>query len=157
VLVYLTTNQQWLKLLPCKCLEYRRGGAYWRQDESGIRFTHKFVKRTQIANPERTQSEPRASAKFLKRAQNTPRANTGSEPGIRSGFVRVLGCVRSVLYIAMFHRYLHIVFLSQADLITQACSTYIFFNLRYFIDKQVQFTWISTISCIYSFSQMWLF
>jgi hypothetical protein len=44
-----------MKSLPCKCLEYTRGGAYWRQDKSWVRFTHECVKRTQIANSERTQ------------------------------------------------------------------------------------------------------
>jgi hypothetical protein len=88
-LFILPQNQQWLKSPPCKCLEYTRGVAYWRQDKSGVRFTHECVKRTQIANPEQTQF-------FLK-------ANPRSEPGVRSGFARVLGCVRSLLYVPQWN------------------------------------------------------
>jgi hypothetical protein len=105
-------------------LEYTRGGAYWRRDKSGVRFTHECVKRTQIANPERTRSErradpertqgPRANARRTQSERKADpertqserkifkserRANPGGELRVRSGFARVLGCVRSVLYI----------------------------------------------------------
>jgi hypothetical protein len=89
-LFILQQNQQWLKSLPCKCLEYTRGGAYWQQDKTGVRFTHECVKCTQIADPERTQSE-------LKIFKSESRANPGSELRVRSGFARVLGSVLSVL------------------------------------------------------------
>jgi regulator of protease activity HflC (stomatin/prohibitin superfamily) len=63
---------------------------------------HECVKRTQIVNPERTRSEPRANAertqsearanaKFLK--ANAERTQEGN-----SGFAWVLGCVRSVVH-----------------------------------------------------------
>jgi hypothetical protein len=54
-LLALQTEKAIMKSLPCKCLEYKRCGAYWRQDKSGFCFTNECVKRTQIANPERTQ------------------------------------------------------------------------------------------------------
>jgi hypothetical protein len=113
----LQQNQQWLKSLLCKCLEWSRGGAYWRRDKSGVRFTHECVKRTQIANPERTlrerradpertQGGPRANARRIqsehKIFKSERRANPGGELRVRSGFARVLGYVRSVLYIPSF-------------------------------------------------------
>jgi hypothetical protein len=78
-----------MKSLPCKWLEYTRGGAYWWQDKKS------HSDNEPVAYPEQSQSERRMNAKFLK---SEPRADPESEPGIRSGFARGLSCVRSVLY-----------------------------------------------------------
>jgi hypothetical protein len=72
--VYLTTKSTVNEIATycVKCLEYTRGGVYWRRDKSGVHFTHECVKCTQIANPERTRSERRADPE---RTQGEPRAN----------------------------------------------------------------------------------
>jgi hypothetical protein len=79
-------------------LEYTRGGAYWRQDKSGVRFMHECVKRTQIANTERTRSEPREDPERTqsecKIFKSERRANPGSALRVRSGVrLRSVGTV----------------------------------------------------------------
>jgi hypothetical protein len=96
----LQQNQQWLKLLLCKWLEYTGDGAYWRRDKSGVLFTHECVKRTQIENPERTRSErsgSRASARRTQSERKIFKSELRANPGANSRFPRVLGCVRSIL------------------------------------------------------------
>jgi hypothetical protein len=87
VLVYLTTKSTMTEII----WNIQGAGLTGGKIKSGVRFTHERVKRTQIADPERTQSGPRANAKFLK-------ANAERTQGASPGFARVLGCVRSVLY-----------------------------------------------------------